>query len=396
MLTAVSDKPELAGEPQRVALSMVASGKFADPFLIETGYTAHLPPVQPALLSILYRLFGAGSPGERAKQASTIVAGAAVAGLIPLAVQALGLPWMVGLFAGLAGCWPVSLFDIHSPFGEQLSAVLVLISCIVTWRHGWAWQTSLRWITLQGALWGVLLLLNTATLTILFAILAVELVRGARSNGYAAVRTWLTNVSLTVLIIVLIVTPWMFRNKQRLGSFALRSNLGIEVHMGFNEKRSPDAGTSHPNNSVEEALLVREIGEIAYNKLKLNTAIQWIRTHPEDALSLTLQRIILFWFPESLHGISFSYPIRLLTVVSLAGFVLMWRVKPWHTTQLVAILAVFPLIYYVTRPFVRYRFPIYWITLIGAAYAGYELVQYALRRREMSPATIPDKTLPEG
>jgi hypothetical protein len=381
---AIPDTPLLGGEPQRIALSLTNSGTYANPFLVETGYTAHIPPVQPFLLSLFYRSFGYGPAGQRAVQISVTIIGCLAVALVPLAVEALGLPWMVGLFAGLVACWPAGLDDMRSPFGEQLSALLLLLTCILTWKYGWGKRASYRVMLAQALLWGLLFLLNTAAATILVALLAVQLFWPAPSSSPKRDDFSWTVVSLVGFCVLAVVSGWCLRNYYRLDAFVIRSNLGMELHMGNNHRETLEPGIAHPNTSMEEALLVRRLGEAEYNRLKLEEALTWMRANPQTTASLTLQRIYLLWFPKSLFGRSFSYPIILFTALSFAGFVQMWRERVWAAVPLTAIQLVFLLIYYMTLPVFRYRYPIYWITLIGAAYALYAAMQWVLRSRGMS------------
>jgi hypothetical protein len=48
----------LGGEIRRVAMSLLRTGQFADPYMIPTGPTAHPTPLSPALLALIYHAFG--------------------------------------------------------------------------------------------------------------------------------------------------------------------------------------------------------------------------------------------------------------------------------------------------------------------------------------------------
>src|SRR5512141_2188153 len=41
-----------------IARALVESGQFADPYRIPTGPTAHLPPIPPMIVALIYYLFG--------------------------------------------------------------------------------------------------------------------------------------------------------------------------------------------------------------------------------------------------------------------------------------------------------------------------------------------------
>ena len=51
-------RPHTNWELQAVAVSMAERGTFADPYVLPTGATAHLPPIPPAIFGVSYRIFG--------------------------------------------------------------------------------------------------------------------------------------------------------------------------------------------------------------------------------------------------------------------------------------------------------------------------------------------------
>jgi hypothetical protein len=52
-------------EDTAIATSLVERGQFADPYMIPTGPTAHLPPLVPGILALFWSLFGMGLAGNR-------------------------------------------------------------------------------------------------------------------------------------------------------------------------------------------------------------------------------------------------------------------------------------------------------------------------------------------
>jgi len=41
-----------------IAASLAETSQFANPYIVETGPTAHLPPIPPAIFALIYYLFG--------------------------------------------------------------------------------------------------------------------------------------------------------------------------------------------------------------------------------------------------------------------------------------------------------------------------------------------------
>src|SRR5450631_3420139 len=48
------------GEAENIARTLAESGRFADPYSVPSGFTAHCSPFYPALLSLVYKLIGTG------------------------------------------------------------------------------------------------------------------------------------------------------------------------------------------------------------------------------------------------------------------------------------------------------------------------------------------------
>ena len=50
--------PNTNWELAAISVSLLKTGQFADPYMVQTGPTAHLPPVSPAIFTLIYSLFG--------------------------------------------------------------------------------------------------------------------------------------------------------------------------------------------------------------------------------------------------------------------------------------------------------------------------------------------------
>ncbi len=123
------------------------------------------------------------------------------------------------------------------------------------------------------------------------------------------------------------------------------------------------------NLSPEEAALVKEMGEVNYNRSRLAIARQWIHDHPPRFRQLTLRRIKEFWFPSPGEAGPYSYSVWAVTVLSVVGLVLMARQRNLAVIALLAILALYPLVYYSVQTAPRFRFPILWVSLLPAGLA---------------------------
>jgi len=85
-------------------------------------------------------------------------------------------------------------------------------------------------------------------------------------------------------VVIGFLSPWAIRNQIRLGKLIwTRSNFGLEFWLSMGPCRDFDMRTNfsvvqHPSVDLPEALLVRQLGEVQYHRLKLAEAEAWVRT----------------------------------------------------------------------------------------------------------------------
>ena len=113
---------------------------------------------------------------------------------------------------------------------------------------------------------------------------------------------------------------------------------------------------------------MRDAGEVKYNSERLSQALAWIGGNPARFATLTAQRFGLFWFPEVGPGTA-SYPIWALTLVGFVGLALSYRRNRFAALLFGSLLLTYPLIYYVVQHFLRYRYPVLWVSSLLASYA---------------------------
>ena len=131
----------------------------------------------------------------------------------------------------------------------------------------------------------------------------------------------------------------------------------------------------HPRVHFTEVRKLQEVGEIEYMRQARYEALEWIRQHPGDFISLTVQRFANLW-AGPLHRPKAAAGVFALTIFAFWGA---WRTFQSLTIpQRAAILippATYPLIYYVVPYMPRYRVPIDWILFILAGAAVWHWVK---------------------
>jgi hypothetical protein len=366
--------PSTEWEIDSIAFALLESGGFADPYVIPTGPTAHLPPLAPFLLAGTFKVFGTGLMGGYVAWAVQILLQSAVWGLLPWTAHRLKLDWRAGLIGGLGG----AMFPIWLGHGEAPAALLLLI-LVVALVH--RWEQRERGLTqrpmaslLLGAGFGLTFHAQPALLPVFLGYLAYELWRRTPLNSLAS-------TSLVLLGAVVISLPWAARNYIELESlFFVRSNFGLELHMGNHhnatasiddphfERHELARTWSHPRIDIDDAIEVRDSGEIAYMRGKGREAASWIAENPRTFIRLTLERFGHFWLgPLGQPGLMLLF--ALLTGLAIAGASSILPGLPLARAALLIPLLTYPIVYYLVPWQHRYRFPVEWILylLAGAA-----------------------------
>jgi hypothetical protein len=360
--------PHADRELGAIVLSLMETGRFADPYRIPTGPTAHLPPLYPFLLSLIYRWLGLTHTAAYVVFLFTIMTSSWLYAMLPWFSDRLGLGRQAGFIAGLAGAllvepeWP--------SHGEILTGIilgLLLIAFLGRWTKDRAsWRGSL----FLGLGMGAAFYLQPALLPVMLGCMAFEL-------WWRRSRRALALLSVMALGIVLACAPWTWRNYTTFHAlFFIRSNLGLELRMGNHDRAAAamevmDAHLvhRHPTLLESEARIVQEVGEIEYMRQAGQEALEWILAHPAEFLRLTMERIANLWMGP-LHRPLAAAGVSALTFLAFLGA---WRAFPGlsapQRAALLVPLSTYPIIYYFVAYMPRYRMPIDWLLFILAGAA---------------------------
>jgi hypothetical protein len=350
-----------------IAQNLAEHGTYANPFgVLATGPTAANPPLYPFLLAVAFRLLHSLDLVALAATAANIIANAITATLLPrVSILFYGdkRPGIVAAILWIFACPLLPAWDV------EFTVLTILIFCLFTSATMAKSRSSLTAVT-AGLLASALFLLNPSTLFI-FGPWALWLAferRKALGQAFAY-------CSITFAVLLMVGSAWGFRNKQQLGAFAIRTNLGMALYVSNNDCASPSLKESeqnfcheahHPNTSIEEARLLISLGEIRYDRLREADAKTWMRTHPSAFRHLTLGRIRDFWFPVPWDSRFESAVIWLATALSIPGLVIMGRRHDRVLVFVLLALLIYPLMYYIIISDVRYRLPVLWLSLLPA------------------------------
>ena len=393
--------PLYFAEVERVAKSLVTQHVFGNPYAVPTGPTAHLAPVYPWLVSLLFRLFGAGRLGALSVFLFNAVCASVQYALLVVLALACGLSPRVGILAGAVG----ALFPLH-PLVEidgweaslvGMCWVAVLALTLYWWRRSPA--SGLRAV-LAGLGWGLLILAAPQMLAVFAAVMILYFLVVPRST--------LARTALALCAAALVLLPWVIRNQKTFGHlFFVRSNFGLELSMSNHDGVHPllvqemyaDGDNTfhkrrHPALSVPEAQIVQRMGEVNYNHWRFEEASQWIRTHPSAFLRLTAHRFWYFWFGFHRYRTLILFP---LVLAALLGLIRLFRVEPLAAWLFAACWAMFPLVYYFVCFDSRYAYPMNQTFLFLASFLLIDTLKLGIRPAPLrSPSSLPiDDRLPQ-
>lgn len=374
----------------------IAEGRgVADPWCQGTGATAWLTPVYPSIVAACLRLFG-GVGAASATALFTIHALVSAATCLALVTfgRVLGRPRAGRLAGWVFAFYPGAIWNSARVVWDTTfvaAALLLFLTVVVASSRPLGSRRALG----LGLAYGALLLLNPAPASSA-PVVVLYLCRGLPWRAaLARSGTFLGAAALVCL-------PWALRNQVVLGTFSLRSNLGVELRVGNNDLADGRHKTEyHPSDTPRELERYRELGEVGYSRWSQERALEWIGAHRARFAALTLRRAQIFWIGESPRrdprvdhetGITaaedpkswIKWVQHMATgLVGLAGMlVLAWRSR--EGLLLAGVLLLFPLPYYVTHVSERYRFPIDPLLVFLAAALVLTLLRGPGRERELS------------
>lgn len=379
-------------ELERTAISLATTGVFGNPYAVPTGPTAHVSPGYPLILAGLFRIFGTGTVAQIVKELLATVVTSAICAMLPWPASVFRLDRRAGIVAGfLCALGPAKpLVEIQGDWETPYTAFFLMLVAITTVRLWRKPRLSAKKAAAYGFLWGVALLFVGALLPLflIFITIGVYFCRAAGLSRYARFA------AVELAVAALCLAPWIIRNYYALGApVVTRTNFGLEMRVSNNDFATPNERLNarlgvyeryHPLQNPEQALRVRQMGEVAYNRQELKDAKQWIRTHPARFLQLCLGRAREFWFfPDRTSSVKTAY-LDLIGALGFVGLIVVLRVQPVSGIVLLVILLVYPLPNYLVHVGLRQRFPVDWMLTLLSVTA---IVAFLGRERSPQPYT---------
>ena len=370
-------------ETGNIAYSLAAGHGFSSPYWQETGPTAWLTPVYPALVAVIFKIFGIHTPHAffAVVFLNILFSVATCVPLFYIGKRVGGL----GVASGAAWLWALFPNAIMIPYewvwDTSLSALLLATILWATMEL--ADTQSVRAWCGYGLLWGFALMTNPSLGSLLPLLLGWAVYRACKKG-----RLHFSRPLLACAIAVLCCMPWTVRNYLAFHRFIpLRSNLAFELWLGNNEQFDEQSQVV-PAADPERAEIRKYVhmGETAFMQDKWQKATGFMRAHPRLEITLFARRFVATWTGVEKPIDSFrdtDSPLVRLVLISntfaalggLCGILALLRSRSVYAFPLAAGPIVYPVIYYVTHTSLRYRHPIDPMVLLLLAIAVAAVVQ---------------------
>ena len=356
-----------------IARALASGHGYSSPYFPWSGPTALQPPLYPALLSVVFRLFGIYS----------LTSGFIILTINSLCSAFTSIPvyFSADYSLGKRGAkiaaitWAFYPFAIYFSAGrvwEYALTGLLFTTCFCIAQRIHRATNLMAWLG-WGALFGVTALSNPAVLSTFPFLLLLALYQAHRSG-----RRWLLPGVLTGLAAIAVLTPWTVRNYRVLGILCpVRDNFWLEIYTdnfgnAYLDRSSPPSADNrpYPASSAAEMQKFLAMGEPAWLKQKHTLAVEDFRNNPRFPFLAykTMRRVVYYWTgfwsfsSEELKDQPFEpatvFYVGCVTLLMLRGILRFWRFNRSALIPYLIVIGFFPLTYYITHPLMDYRHPI--------------------------------------
>jgi hypothetical protein len=333
-----------------LASSLSSGHGLSSPFGGSTGPTAFLAPGYPAVLGLVFYLFGSYSFTSAAVMMAlqTVFAVLTVGVIMHISLRLFG-----ATTAKLAGAfWAVSLPLLWLPAVLwETSLSILLLTGMVALALCCVDKGAPRLWAAMGAYCGLAMLVNPSLTLTLLAIVGWTAHQTGTASRY---QPW-----MCFLVLLAVFAPWPIRNAHVLHAFIpLRSNFGYEVWQG----NHPGAtgvfnATLEPLQNKKEYAVYAHEGEVVYMRNKAILAKTYIRTHRGEFIRLSAARVVRFWLGAGSKANSGPIEVHaaVTSLMGLLGLAALFKRSRAEAMLFLLPLLVFPLPYYITHPDFRFR-----------------------------------------
>ena len=347
-------------EMGRIGRSIAQGNGFGNIYGGLTGPTAYEPPLYPYIVGGVFKLCGVYSP---------------LSAFVLLSINAV--------FSALT-CIPI-VHIAKRCFGETTAVgsawTWAFYPFAIYWSTTWIWETVLStmllavlfWVTLAmdeydglkpwiwfGVLWGVAVLTNPSLISFLLASGLWAARQFVKRN-----KPWLPGAVVASLVFFACLTPWQIRNYQIFGHFFfIRHDFGMILRMG----NGPEAQGAWlislmPSRNPAEFARYVSLGETAYAAAQGQQALQFIKQNPGHFVVLCAKRFLYYWAgnprPSLFQAAILTNLFEIATsVIYFWGLIRALRKRVPGAWLFFWLILLYPVVYYITYPNIRYREPL--------------------------------------
>ena len=259
--------------------------------------TAFWPIGYPMVLSVFYRIFGSKLI---VAQILNIIFSCGIILFAFLLGREVFTEKIARCAALLLAFLPSQIFYVIMPMADTPFSLSVLVLLYLTLKK----MTYINAI-LTGVVFGIAALMKPV---ILFFPLFLFCIRIVRRKKW---RPALVHLVLILAIGEAIMLPWQIRNYKTFGSFVLVSNNGgYNMWMGNNENASGGVLPFSAYIPRDTLLWMKSLDEAERDQYSMQQAIKFMKSHPVQATSLAVKKIIHLYFKDSkcvTYGLHDSY-----------------------------------------------------------------------------------------
>ena len=370
------DHFEYGWEMGRIARALATGHGYADPFAGHTGPTAWVTPLYPLLIALVFKLTGIYT---QASAWILLTLNSLFSALTVFPIAAIGRRCFAASGPARAASisrWAMWLWALY-PAAMQYAVRWVWETSLSTLLFTCAFALALRmhqrspdrparfalrdWV-LFGLTWGAIALANPA-LVLFLPFAGIWILAG---SGRGALPRGLAGATVSAVLFLLILAPWMVRNTRIFHHFVpLRANFGAELCLG----NGPGATGllmeyDHPQKDPRQLRLYTAIGEYRYAQMRGELAKQTIRADRWLFVRNTLKRLDFFWFGvPSASGNAASQFFRslnfgFLSTAGLLGLLLALRRRVYGAWLFAYAFLTLPAVYYLVTVHARFRHPL--------------------------------------
>jgi hypothetical protein len=384
-----------------IARALASGHGFSSPYWPWSGPTAMQPPLYPALLSLVFRLFGV----------YTLTSGFVILTINSLLSSLTCVPvyfsaeYSLGTRgAKIAACvWAFYPFAIYFSAGrvwEYSLTGLLFTTCFCIAQRIHRSSNLFAWLG-WGALCGLTAYSNPSTLATVPFLLLLAMWKVRASGG-----RWLLKGTLTSVALLAVLAPWTVRNYRALGILCpMRDNFWLEVYDDNGGDAALDPSFAHPSSNPVEMQKWLSMGETAFLAEKKTLAIDYLHKHPDFAIRKTFRRVLYYWtgfwslsaqeLREQPYEPANIFYVSCISLLMLRGIFRFWRLNRAAVLPYLVLICAFPITYYLTHPLMDYRQPIEpAIIVLGVAGAVPWRAVARVRSKARSTDWIGTETIP--